>query len=294
MIVDTVALTKALKVEFNRAYIQAPGPKYDPLITRVPSTSNMETYGWMGDVPQIREWIGEKVFKHIKDYQYTIYNKNYEASISVDENEIEDDQAGIIMPRVQMLAQRAKLWPNVLISNLLMANGLAFDGAAFFSDRAINDNNLAGTGITEAQILADLAQARKAMMRFIDDYGEPLELEGDTIVCPPELEITFKKIIQSSTFITATAQGVANVWAGVIKQVVVDARLIDLSDWYLMCSQYPLKPFILQNRKNVQFVGVDKPDSETRFRTRRLMYSSEARYGSGYGYYQMAVRMVNT
>ena len=295
MIIDTIALTKALKTQFNKSFHEAPGPKYEPIITRVPSNAASETYGWLGAVPQLREWLGEKKVKYMKDYSYTITNKDWEATVAVDRNEIEDDQAGIIAPRIKDLAFRAKVFPNKLVSDLV-TNGttnLAYDAAAFFSNRAINDNLLAGTGTTEALILADLASARAAMMAFVDDWGDALEFEPDTIICPPALEITFVKIMESTTFITATAAGVKNFWSSHIKNIISDSRLSDADDWYYVASSYPLKPFIYQERKAPKLVSQDKDTDDNAFMRKKYLYSAETRGDAGYGYYQMAVKVVN-
>jgi len=295
MIIDTIALTKALKTQFNKSFHEAPMPKYEPVITRVPSNAASETYGWLGAVPQLREWLGEKKVKYMKDYSYTITNKDWEATIAIDRNELEDDQAGIIKPRVQDLAFRAKVFPNKLVSDLVVngTTNLAYDAAAFFSNRATNDNLLAGTGTTEAQILVDLAAARAAMMAFVDDWGDALEFEPDTIICPPALEITFVKIMESTTFITASAAGVKNFWSSHIKNIISDARLSDADDWYYVASGYPLKPFIYQERKAPKLVAQDKDTDDNAFMRKKYLYSAETRGDAGYGYYEMAVKTVN-
>lgn len=296
MIVDTVLLTKGLRAEFNRSYITGGAPKYEPLISRINSASQSEQYGWLGDVPQMREWIGEKSAKFVNDYTYTIMNKKWESTVAVDEDELADDQIGAILPRVRMLADRARNYPNILVSDLVI-NGitnLAYDGAAYFADRVVNDNLLAGSGVTEANILTDLAAARAAMMSFVDDAGVPIEIEANVVVCPPALEITFRRLADSMAFVGGAAQTPEkNLWSGIIQTVIADARLSDANDWYMFASNQPLKPFIYQNRKSPQFVAMDKMDSEHRFLNGKLLYSAEMRGNAGYGFYQFGVKIVN-
>jgi len=296
MIVDTVLLTKGLRAEFNRSYLKSAAPKYEPIITRINSAAASEQYGWLGSVPQMREWIGEKTAKFVNDYDYTIVNKKFESTIAVDEDEIDDDQIGAIMPRVRMLSDRARKWPNIMCSDLVIngTTNLAYDGSAYFADRAVNDNLLAGSGVTEANILTDLATARAAMLKFVDDFGELVEVEGDTIVCPAELEVIFQRIVESQTYVTATNEGVVNKWAGTVKTIIVDARLTDANDWYLFAANQPLKPLIYQNRKAPQFVAMDSRDSEHRFFNGKLFYSAEMRGNAGYGFPQFGVKTVNT
>ena len=297
MIIDTVALERGIRTEFNKAYHTAPAPPLDAIFLRVPSTGASEKYGWMGDVPTLREWLGDKHVKAASDHEYTLANKDWESTIGVDRNEIEDDQMGMIKPRIQMLSIRAKAYPARLVSDLVIngTTNLAYDGSAFFADRtAPNDNLLAGSGVTDANLLTDLAAARAAMMRFHDDNGEDLGIVPDTILCPPELEPQFQKLIASTTHITASAQGIANVWAGSIKRVFVDSRLSDANDWYVLMTDWPLKPFIYQERKKPMLVAMDKNTDTEVFMRKRLLYSVEMRGVGGYGFYQQAVKIVNT
>lgn len=288
---------KLAKTEFNKAYSEAAEDRYAKAYTKITSTQDSELYEWLGSVPLITEWLGGKKVKTPQNYDYTIRNKDFEGTIGVDRNAIEDDNVGIIQPRIKDLAVRAKNFPGRLISDLIV-NGTtnnAYDGNAFFSNRATNDNLLAGTGTSDAQVLADLATARKTMLQFVDEEGEPLEFEGDTIVCPADMEVQFKKLVQSTTFATANASGVANVWGGVIKNVIVDPRLSDTNDWYLLATQYPLRPFIYQERKPAKLVSLTNAEaSETVFMYRKLLYSVELRGNAGYGFYQMAIKVVNT
>ncbi len=296
MIVDTIALTKGLKTTFNKAFKAAPMPRYEGLVLKTTSKSDSETYGWLGAPPAMREWVGERHVGSMHDYSYEIINKDFEATVAVDRNEIEDDQVGMIKPRVGELAVRAKAYPDILISNLVIASltGLAYDAAALCSNRASpNDNLLAGTGVTEAQLLTDLAAARVAMRAFVDDQGEALNLVGDTIICHPGEEIFFMKIMRSTTAVGATGAGEYNFWGSQLKNIIVEPRLTDDNDWYLCASGYQLKPFILQSRKSPQFVALDKPDSEQVFMRKKLLYGVDMRANAGYGLFRYIVQTVN-
>ena len=202
MIIDTIALTKGLKVIFNQVLATFPiNEGLMSLATRVQSNANSETYGWLGDVPQVREWLGAKKAKSLKDYSYTITNKDWEGTLEVDRNELEDDQTGMIRPRIEMLTRAGLEKEALLISDLIIdgTTNLAYDGVAFFSnvsgDRVI-DNLLGGTGTSLDQIKTDLTSARTAMMRFYFDQSDrKYGFNMDTVVCPPELEIKFKEIM---------------------------------------------------------------------------------------------------
>jgi len=300
MVINTVALEKGLKAEFNRAYgAMAGGDVYSRLFaalaTVVPSSSNQEKYGFLGDVPVVKEWLGDKTYGNLADYDYTLVNKDYYTGIGIDRNEIADDQMGIIQPRIAMMAQRIRSYQGKLIANLIIngTTGTAYDSSAFFADRtAPNDNLLAGTGATVATFKADVYSARAAMMKFQSDTGEVLGLEMDTIVVPPELEGVAFEAVYSSSGVTASStasmtENPINRW---IKNVIVLPNATDANDWYGFATGFPIKPFIYQDREGVQTV---LDDTQVK-RNRTLEFSAEMRGNAGYGLFHMGVKVVNS
>jgi phage major head subunit gpT-like protein len=172
MVVDTISLEKGLRLEFNKAYAELAG-KYAEglgrLITVTKSTHNNEKYGLFGDVPSVKEWIGDKTAGNLEDYDYTITNKDWYTAISLDRNEIEDDEMGLLPPRIQLMVKVIRDYRAELVANLIIngTTNLAYDGSAFFANRtAPNDNLLTGTGTTVAQLQTDIGVARAAMRKF--------------------------------------------------------------------------------------------------------------------------------
>jgi len=296
MVVDTVFLEKGLKAAFDEAYAQFITDPYaklaDILSTEVPSTSASEKYGWLGDLPAVQEWLGDKVAGTLTDYNFTIVNKDWYSAIDIDRNELDDDQLGRILPRVQMLAQRMKAYRGALIALLIVNSlvSLAYDGAAYFANRAApNDNLLAGTGVTLATLLVDIAAARAAMFEFQTDQGVPMGCEMDTIVCPPAIEGVMLQACRSAVaapVLTGITYNPPQQW---IKNVIVLPGLADVNDWYGFASGYAIKPFIYQNRKAPDLV---LDDTQVK-KNRKLIYSAEARGNAGYGLFQMGIRTVN-
>lgn len=58
--------------------------------------------------------------------------------------------------------------------------------------------------------------------------------------------------------------------------------------WFLLCTRQPLKPFILQKRKDFEFVAKDKVDDDNVFMNKEFVYGADARANVGYGFWQMA------
>ena len=301
MIFGSKLLQAGIRAEYDKAYRDISNVAldyYSTLRTYIASTRNQETYAWLGDLPAFREWVGERHIPTPKDWGYTLINKDYESTFSVDRNEVEDDQIESIMVRARDLAIKARNVPSKLISSLVQngTTNLAYDGVAFFSDatgvRKI-DNLLAGTGVTLAQVESDLANARQSMLTYLDDNGEPLGVIGDTVICPPAMEMTFRKLIQSTTAAGQANANVINPFSAMVKGLVVDYRLTDSNDWYLVSSNGALKPFIYQGRKDPQFVALDKPDDDNVFMKKKIFYGVDLRGAAGYTFPQLACKVVN-
>ena len=67
----------------------------------VPSTGKENDYSWLSRFPKMREWIGDKVVKALAAFNYTIRNKDWEATVEVERNDIEDDQIMNALRRVE-------------------------------------------------------------------------------------------------------------------------------------------------------------------------------------------------
>ncbi len=293
MIVGTVFLEKGLKAIFDQAYAQFGSGAFAriaaALSTEVPSTSASEKYGWLGDLPIVQEWLGDKVAGVVHDYNETIVNKDWYSAVDIDRNELDDDQLGRIKPRIESLAQTVLRWRGELVAQFILNGlvGLAYDGAAFFSNRAApNDNLLAGTGVTVAQLRADIYTARAAMMKFQSDQGNVMGLEMDTIVVPPELEGPMLEAVSPSVYLTNLSANPISTW---IKNVIVCPSTTDVNDWYGFATGFPIKPILYQNRSGVDLV---LDDTQVK-KNRKLIYSAEMRGNAGYGFFQMGVQVVN-
>lgn len=298
MVYETKLLEKGLNAQYHAAYgsmiTQTHLAAVRDLYTEAPSTAASEKYAWLGDVPIVKEWIGDKTIGGLKEYDYEIRNKDFYTGFSIDRNELEDEQISGITPRVQALAATVARWPWQLVVNLIIngTSGLAYDGNAFFANRTSpNDNLLSGTGDSVAQLRADISTARAAMMRFNSDAGRPMGLMMDTVVVPPELEAPMLEAVRSQTAIAVDGNGQAfNPANGWIRNVITFPELSDTNDWYGFATGFAIRPFIFQSRSGVRTVLDDTQVA----RNRKLDYSAEMRGNAGYGFYQMAVKVVNS
>jgi phage major head subunit gpT-like protein len=101
----------------------------------VQSSASEETYAWLGQNSSLREWLGDKQFNSLAVSGFTLKNKDYEHTIAVSRNDIEDDRIGVLSGAFQMMGQDAALHPDSLLFDLIR-NGTrekCHDGKPFFS-----------------------------------------------------------------------------------------------------------------------------------------------------------------
>ncbi len=132
---NMAVLNNGFRAAFNAGFRDA--PVYWPKVaTEIPSGTLVENYSWLGQFPDIEEWIGERVEKDMEQYGYSIKNKEYAGGVSVPRPSIEDDQYGVYKPLMAEMGFAVKTFPDLLVFQLLAAGwaNLCYDGQAFFSD----------------------------------------------------------------------------------------------------------------------------------------------------------------
>ena len=118
---------------FNKGIGLVP-PVFERLAMTIPSMSGENIYGWLKDVPGMREWMGDRVMNSPIVDGYRIQNKKFESTIAVKGDDIEDDQYGIYEPLFTMLGENAARHPNDLAFEVLSEGFTTpcFDGKKFF------------------------------------------------------------------------------------------------------------------------------------------------------------------
>jgi phage major head subunit gpT-like protein len=301
-VINTGLLTKGLRSEFFERF-EKTTTHYRDLATRIPSTSDSETYKWLGTVPRMREWGTGRLAKGLRTESYSIENLKYEATIEVDRDEIADDQTGQIRIRVGELAQRAATHKDFLIAQLLMNGATAgyasYDGVTFFNSAHVsggsgeqsNDLTCAAAATsnepTTEEFKTALKQAIAQLLTFKDDQGEPLPLNMGGLAClvPPTMLFTAMEAVNASVI-----NQTSNVLEGAAR-VIALPWLTSPTTWYLLKTDGVIRPFIFQDREPIEF-GSLAEESEEGFKREKLLFGVRARYRMTYGYWQFAIRTV--
>jgi phage major head subunit gpT-like protein len=58
------------------------------------------------------------------------------------------------------------------------------------------------------------------------------------------------------------------------------------ANWFLMDASRPLKPIILQKRKDFEFVAKDQLTDDNVFNQKEFVYGADARFNTGFGFWQ--------
>ena len=117
---NLTALFTGFDVIFQRGFEEPPS-YYEQIASIVRSGSRQTTYPWLGRTTKFREWLGDRVVQALEAHTYTIANQNFEDTVGIDRNEIEDDTYGVYEPVIEQLGWDTKVHPDMLLFTTIMA-----------------------------------------------------------------------------------------------------------------------------------------------------------------------------
>lgn len=292
-----VAVFTALKTTFNNAFGAAPST-WQKIAMEVPSNSGQNDYTWLSNFPKMRRWIGAKVVKALAAYKYVVVNEDFEATVEVDRNHIEDDQLGIYLPQAQMAGYSAAQLPDELVYEVVSGGftKLCYDGQYFYdTDHPVgaasvsNKITVALSNATLAAAQASYGFARTAMKKFKDEEGRSLNITPNVLLVGPALEDMARMLLTNDKL----ADDTPNPFKGTA-ELVVDGRIQSDTEWHLLDTTKPVKPFVYQPRKRPVFVSQTNPEAEDVYNLKKYKFGAEARAAAGYGFWQLAFGSTGT
>lgn len=177
---------RSFNTVFKDALAKAVAQSLWPLVAmRTGSNKGSTDYPFLGDFPQMREWVGERAVKDIEAHGFTIRNKDFESTVAVDRNSIDDDELGIYTPQFQNLGQVAARHRDILVFQLL-ASGFTqrcYDGQYFFdTDHPVGDQSVSnfGGGAGTPWYLMDLSNAFKPLILQVRKEPEFVAMDKAT------------------------------------------------------------------------------------------------------------------
>lgn len=261
-------LTVGYSTAFNKSF-DTTQSNYQKVATVVPSTTGEQDYKWLGQMPGMREWIGEREVQALAAYDYLIKNKKFEMTIGVPRDDIEDDKYGVYTPLFSNMGEAAALQPDELVFGAMMSgfNEKCYDGLSFFNTaHKVGDatySNRSNKKLSRESYM----EGRSSIMSIKGDKGKSLKLVPDLLVVPPALEETARLILEADQI-----DGTTNVLKGTAKLHVEPALAEHPEYWFLLCTNRFLKPFIYQLRKKIKFTSLTRDTDENVFMLDEYLY----------------------
>lgn len=171
---------KGFKTVFTEAYMEAPKDA-DQVAMMVPSAAREEVYSWLGNFPQVKEWVGQRQVQSLTASSFVIRNRPFEATVAVKRVDIADDKVGLYRPFFSEMGQATRRHKEEMIFGLLKAGftTACYDGQFFFdTDHPVKDEDgnvttVANTdgGSGPAWFLLDVSRAMKPIIfQTREDY----------------------------------------------------------------------------------------------------------------------------
>lgn len=301
--------SRAIIGEFYKTLEQDPGVRWvNQISAYFTSDQASEEYAWLGQSPTMREWIGGRNPKTLRDNGLVIANKDFEAAIDIPVKDLRRDKTGQAMVRIRELAQRTNSHWASLLSTLLL-NGqstVCYDGQYFFdTDHAEGDSGTQSNSVTvdistlpakvngtptapspeEAQ--QAVFNAITKILSFVDDQGEPMNETATQflVVVPMPLYVPFANGLSMPRYETS-AQGLPSEFS---VSLAPNARLTSWTDKFATFRvDSETKPFIRQEETAIK-LAAKAEGSEYEFDNNAHQYGVDTSRNVGYGYWQHAV-----
>ncbi|HCT92474.1 MAG TPA: head protein [Lachnospiraceae bacterium] len=296
MVISTQNLSlifRGYSATFNKSFEEAEA-NYPKVAMVIPSVTRENTYGWMGQMPNMREWIGEREIANLSAYDYEIKNRDFELTIQVPVDDIADDQYGMYGPVVAEMGSSAKKHPDSLVFSL-MGDGFTkkcYDGASFFSDKHPLDRNGKKTqsNMGNKKLSAkSYAEARVQMMTILGEHGRPLNIVPDLLVVSPQNEAVARELLFADLI-----AGSSNVNKNTCVLLVVPELSGYAEQWYLLCTKRNIRPFVFQEREKPKLICKNNENDDNVFFRNEVIYGIKARYNAGFGMWQLAYGSTGT
>ena len=239
-------------------------------------------HGWIEQLHGIHEWVGERVIDNAKLGKLTVVNRDFENTVSVPRNAIEDDQYGVYAPLVAMLgADSEGLWKKLAIE-ALAGNGEWADGNPFFCSGRVMGGSTITNAVTTSFSKAALETAIAAMRAWTLYGGEPGEVRPDVLLVGPSLEASAKLVCEAD-LVADNGTTVSNVSPAKALKVRVSQALVGsrANEWYLLGDKNGVKAVGVQKRKLPELTRKDSPTDDHTFMRNEFLYGVHAR-GEGF------------
>jgi phage major head subunit gpT-like protein len=276
------------------------------------SNQEIETYAWLGMSPQMREWVGGRNAKALKENAMTIRNKPFEATLEISVNDIRRDKTSQIDMRIGELAKRAVSHWATLLTPLIYGglSGVCYDGQYFFDndhsegDSGTQKNLLTASEVTALNISTATAPTATEMVDAImgviaymlgikDDQGEPMNEDAREFLVMVGTAPMWTALCAAlgNPLIISSGAAITNVLStldGFKIRGEYNPRLSAYTDdMVIFRTDSDVKALIRQEETPISMKAIAE-GSELEFNNNVHHYGVDASRNVGYGFWQMA------
>lgn len=281
------------------------------------SNQSSEEYKWLGMSPRMREWIGGRHAKGLRDNGLTIINKKYEATLELDVDEMRRDKTGQIMIRLnEMALGTIEHWASLLSLFIDAGEGTtygnAYDGVPFFSASHSNGDsgtwkNLLTSGDVSALNIAsatnptptEFSKAIFAVITYLmknvkDDQGQLFNKTARNWVVTtgsPDIFVPLEQAVSNRVVIDTGGAAYDNPMPQSKFRVSAEfnPELTAFNGFYITRIDSITKPFIRQEEVGVTMSAVGE-GSELEFENDVHHYGVKALRNVGYAYPELMTK----
>ena len=267
-----------------------------------------ETYGFLGQSPAMREWIGGRQAKGLAVNSVLVTNRHFEATLEIAKRDARRDKTPQILARVQDLADRSVSHWASLLSTLILAGPTTacYDGQYYYDTDhsegtsgsqsnsiscdisavpgAGSDNTVTAPNITQMQYA--ILQGITSILGFKDDRGEPMNesARSFTVLVPAGLYMNAMAAVSSINAASAL-QNFNPATVGMEIDIQMNPRLTWTDKFAVFRKDSPIKGLICQSEQDVE-LKAKAEGSEFEFDNDAWQFGVDAWRNVAYGYWQ--------
>lgn len=285
------ALARNTRAIFYDGLKAAPRDTFiDRLFYVIQSNAREERFAMLRGIPKMRQWVGDRRLKSLSEVSFSIEKKDWEASISINRDDLLFDRLGLVRGQVQALSRSFPRHYTDFVIDLL-TNGfarLAYDGQFFFdSDHDRGDGTLYSNKVTGTFDAAAWEAAQAAPVSLMDpESQEFLEIQYTDIFFGSAQRQNVNTVFN----VNPLTGGAANPHSGEIpkERQHILRGLGTSKKWFLFDLDEPFKPLVLQVVKGVSFEGFDDPRDWNVWNRKEPVYGIDSIDNAGYGLWELA------
>lgn len=268
------------------------------------ATQETETYTFVSDSPTLKERGARQTKRNgLKPLELSLKNKTYQNILEIDDDDFRRDKTDQIMARVRERAARAAQLPQQLMTQLLNANGNAYDGVAFF--HASNHRNLNGDQIvnllsrdittpaapTVDEAIAAVLAAILQIQGFKDDEGEPRNEFATSflVMCPQNMFTAFLAATRNDFPSAGASNTLKN--SDFKIEVRSNPRLTTATQFDVFRTDSDVKALLWQDEVPTKFSDRNPDNSDKGFEDEVHLFKTKRVCAVGYGRFDQACRV---